>query len=387
MTTRKTGTYISNTLSGEEVKAFVPYPLPPDPPISMTEELTKLLEVTSQNCRLLNLAAQMVPDRDWFIYGFVRKEAVVSSQIEGTQATLLDLVEAESLSDAEKPADVNEVVNYVNALNSCIKELSNPKGLPLSLRLIKKAHAILMRGVRGKHKSPGEFRQSQNWIGGDRPGNASFVPPPVASLPTCLNDFETYLHTADELPALLRIALLHVQFETIHPFLDGNGRVGRLLITLLLNEWKLLEAPLLYLSLYFKRNRAEYYHRLAAVRTEGDWEGWIKFFLDGVNSVALESADAARQLYAIVRAARERVLSHKRASVIGVRLLEILPQVPVITIGQAVKLLSTTKPTAQKALELLVDLNVLEEISGRERGKKFAFRKYLDCLTEGTQAL
>jgi Fic family protein len=387
MTKRETGKYTISSVSGEDVKAFVPHALPPTPPIEMTPELTRLLDSASQNCQLLNFASQMVPDKNWFIYGFVRKEAVVSSQIEGTQATLMDLLEAEASQGEENSADVAEVVNYVNALNYSLKELSKPKGLPVSLRLIKQAHAILMHGVRGKNKSPGEFRHSQNWIGGERPGNAVFVPPPVKELTKCLNDFEKYLHTSDELPPLIRAALLHVQFETIHPFLDGNGRVGRLLITILLSEWKVLESPLLYLSLHFKRNRTEYYQRLSAVRGTGDWEGWIKFFLEGVSAVAQESAEAAKKLYELVREAREKVLEHKRASVVGVRLVENLPKVPVISIGQVTELLSVTKPTAQKAIELLVDLKILEEISGKERGRRFAFRKYLNQLTLDTQLM
>jgi Fic family protein len=206
----------------------------------------------------------------------------------------------------------------------------------------------------------------------------------VDKLNDCLDQFEKYLHTPDALHPLMRAAFLHVQFETIHPFLDGNGRVGRLLITLVLSEGKVLDAPLLYLSLHFKGNRPEYYQRLSAVRTEGDWEGWIKYFLEGVNSIAQESADAAKRLYEIVRAARGQLLEHKRASVVGARLVERLPKVPVISIGQVTELLSVTKPTAQKAIELLVDLDILEEISGKERRKKFVFRKYLQELTSGT---
>ena len=387
-TIRQTGSYLIKEYDGEAIQAFVPFPLPPIPPLEINNRLEKLLEQASQNCRLLNLASQMVPDRDWFIYGFVYKEAVVSSQIEGTQATLMDVLSAASNgSDEGTSADIEEIVNYVQALKFCLNEISDPRGLPLSLRIIKKAHAILMRGVRGEHKSPGEFRRSQNWIGGDRPGNAKFVPPPVEKLASCLDEFEKYLYSKSTLDPIIRAGLIHVQFETIHPFLDGNGRVGRLLITLLLTEWKVLEAPLLYLSVHFKKNRNEYYQRLSEVRTEGNWEEWITFFLQGVSDVACESAQAARSLFEIVLEARQKVISHRRASIVSLKLLETLPKTPIVSVGQVTELLSVTKPTAQKAIDLMLSLNILEEISGKGRGKRFAFKRYLDKLKIGTEVI
>jgi Fic family protein len=328
----------------------------------------------------------MIPSLDWFIYAFVRKEAVVSSQIEGTQATLVDLLEYEAEGDERQPVDdVREVCNYLDALKHARGQLASPKGLPLSLRLLHEAHRRLMRGVRGQHKQPGEIRRSQNWIGGTRPGNAAFVPPPPEEVPALLDNLEKYLHAEDPLPPLVRIGLAHVQFETIHPYLDGNGRIGRLLVTLLLEHWKLLKAPLLYLSLFFKRHRAEYYRRLSDVRRSGDWESWTDFFLEGVATIADEAVATARDVFALVSADRQRVLAASGASVIAVRLLEQLPVHPVMTIPGIVKLLETTKPTAGKAVQLLEHVGVLVETSGKRRDRTFAYQRYLERLRAGTE--
>jgi Fic family protein len=334
----------------------------------------------------LEVAGEMVPSLDWFIYAFVRKEAVVSSQIEGTQATLVDLLEYEAEKDDVQPLeDVREVCNYLDALKYARAQLASPKGLPLSMRLLHEAHRRLMRGVRGANKQPGEVRRSQNWIGGTRPGNAAFVPPPPEEVPALLGDFEKYLHAEDKLPPLVRIGLAHVQFETIHPYLDGNGRIGRLLITLLLEHWKLLKAPLLYLSLFFKRHRADYYRLLGEVRKSGDWEIWTDFFLEGVATIADEAVDTARDVFALFNADRQRVLAASGASVIAVRLLEQLPVHPVVTIPGIVKLLQTTKPTAGKAVQLLESTGVLIETSGKRRDRTFAYKRYLDKLRAGTE--
>jgi Fic family protein len=334
----------------------------------------------------LEVAGEMVPSLDWFIYAFVRKEAVVSSQIEGTQATLVDLLEYEAQEDDRPPVDdVREVCNYLDALKYARRQLASPKGLPLSLRLLHEAHRRLMRGVRGQSKQPGEVRCSQNWIGGTRPGNAAFVPPPPEEVLALLGDLEKYLRARDALPSLVRIGLAHVQFETIHPYLDGNGRIGRLLITLLLEHWKLLSAPLLYLSLFFKRHCAEYYRLLGEVRKTGDWEAWTDFFLDGVATIADEAVATARDVFALVSADRQRVLAASGASVIAVRLLEQLPVHPVVAIPGIVKLLETTKPTAGKAVQLLESLNVLVETSGKRRDRTFAYKRYLDRLRAGTE--
>jgi Fic family protein len=322
----------------------------------------------------------MVPSLEWFLYGFVRKEAVLSSQIEGTQATLTDLIEFEAKDDAEPTPDIEEVCNYVEALKYARGQLASAKGLPLSMRLLNETHKRLMRGVRGASKAPGQVRKTQNWIGGSRPGNAAFVPPPPGHLAKLLENFEKYLHETSEQPALVRAGIAHVQFETIHPYLDGNGRIGRLLIALLLEHWKVLPHPLLYLSLFFRRHQAEYYRRLSNVRNEGDWEGWLDFFLDGVATVGEEAVALARALFAQVAADRSKVLEESTASVVALRLFEMLPAHPIVTVNSALGFLDTTKPTAAKAIDTLVAAGVLEETTGRLRGREFAYSAYLDKL-------
>jgi Fic family protein len=265
------------------------------------------------------------------------------------------------------------------------KELQNPKGLPLSIRLLNEAHRRLLSGVRGGDKQPGEIRKSQNWIGGTRPGNAVFVPAPPQEVPELLGSLEKYLHQNNQLHPLVRIGLVHVQFETIHPYLDGNGRIGRLLITLLLEHWGLLSSPLLYLSVYFKRHRAEYYRLLNEVRVNGDWEAWLAYFLEGVASVATEALDSARKLHALVGKDRTRLLAAKKSSVFALRLFEILPQHPIVTIPFVVKLLHTTKPTAAKAVSVLENLRVLHETTGRRRDRSFSYESYLGLLKIGTE--
>jgi len=390
MPKRATGRYERTTVGGEEVAAFVPHALPPaDPPISVDAALAGRLRAAEQALVRLELAGEMVPSLDWFIYAFVRKEAVLSSQIEGTQATLVDLLTFEAQDGAEQSAapnaDVEEVCNYLDALAHARAQLADAKGLPLSMRLLSETHQRLMRGVRGAEKRPGEVRRSQNWIGGSRPGNAVYVPPPPHALGEVLGAFEKYLHADDSLPPLVRAGLLHVQFETIHPYLDGNGRIGRLLVTLLLEHWKLLTKPLLYLSLFFKRHREDYYRRLSAVRIEGDWEGWLDFFLDGVGTIADEAVASARELFALVAADRTRVLAHEGMSVVALRLFEFLPRHPVVTVASVMKLVETTKPTAGRAIELLAAAGVLVETTGKKRDRSFVYRGYLDRLRVGTE--
>jgi Fic family protein len=384
---RVTGRNLVRSVGGEEVAAFVPDPLPPrEPPLEINAKRATLLALAEQALARLEVAGAMVPSLDWFIYAFVRKEAVVSSQIEGTQATLVDLFEYEAVEDERQPLeDVHEVCNYLDALKYARGQVASPRGLPLSMRLLNEAHRRLMRGVRGQSKQPGEVRRSQNWIGGTRPGNAAFVPPPPEELPALLGDLEKYLHGEDALPPLVRIGLAHVQFETIHPYLDGNGRIGRLLITLLLEHRKLLSAPLLYLSLFFKRHRAEYYRLLGEVRKSGDWEAWTDFFLEGVATIADEAVAAARDVFALVNADRQRVLAASGASVIAVRLLEQLPVHPVVTVPGIVKLLETTRPTAGKAVQLLGSIGILVETSGKRRDRTFAYKRYLEQLRAGTE--
>ncbi len=383
---RSTGEHVSTTVAGEEVKAFVPHPLPvTNPPIRLEGRVAARLVAAEQALARLDLAAQMVPSMDWFLYAFVRKEAILSSQIEGIQATLVDLLEFESGEERTATPDITEVCNYVEALKFARAQMVSPKGLPLSMRLLNETHRLLMRGVRGAGKAPGEVRRTQNWIGGSRPGNAAFVPPPPNQLPKALAALEKYIHGSDKLPPLIRAGLLHVQFETIHPYLDGNGRIGRLLISLLLEHWKLLSQPLLYLSLFFKRHHTEYYRRLSIVRAEGDWEGWLDFFLDGVATVGEEAVTSARELFATVAADRDRILNEAAASVAALRLFELLPGRPIVTVAAVMRLLTTTKPTAGRAIDALEAAGVLVETTGRRRDRSFAYRKYLDRLSAGTE--
>lgn len=390
MPRRTTGRYERTTGGGEAVVAFVPHGLPPaDPPTAVAAALAARVRAAEQALVRLELTGEMVPSLDWFIYAFVRKEAVLSSQIDGTQATLVDLLTFEAHHGAEPSAapnaDVEEVCNYLDALAYARGQHTDPNGLPVSMRLLNETHQRLMRGVRGAEKLPGEVRRSQNWIGGSRPGNAVYVPPPPRVLGEVLSAFEKYLHANDSVPPLVRAGLLHVQFETIHPYLDGNGRIGRLLVTLLLEHWKLLTKPLLYLSLFFKRHRNDYYRRLNAVRVDGDWEGWLDFFLDGVETIADEAAASARELFALVAADRARVLAQTGMSVVALRLFELLPRHPVVTVASVMKLVETTKPTAGRALELLVAATVLVETTGKKRDRCFVYRGYLDRLRVGTE--
>jgi Fic family protein len=386
MSKRAAGQYERTTVGGEEVAAFLPYPLPPaDPPLELAPALDVRLRAAEQALTRLEVAGEMVPSLDWFIYAFVRKEAVLSSQIEGTQATLVDLLAFEAEESTPPNADVEEVCNYLDALTNARGQLSDPNGLPLSMRLLNETHQRLMRGVRGAEKLPGEVRRSQNWIGGTRPGNAIYVPPPPHALAEALSAFERYLHTEDNtLPPLVRAGLLHVQFETIHPYLDGNGRIGRLLITLLLGHWKILAKPLLYLSLFFKRHREEYYRRLSAVRTDGDWEGWTDFFLDGVATIADEAVISARELFALVTADRERVLQNHTTSVAAIRLFEMLPRHPLVSVASVMKLLRTSKPTAARAIDTLAVAGVLIETTGKKRDRWYSYQGYLERLRVGT---
>lgn len=388
MTRRVTGRYQRTTVGGEEVAAFIPTPLPPaDPPIILDTSLNERLRSAEQALVRLELAGEMVPSLDWFLYAFVRKEAVLSSQIEGTQATLVDLLsfEAEEATEPPPSADIQDVCNYLDAVTFAREQLGSPNGLPLSIRLLNETHFRLLRGARGAERQPGEVRLSQNWIGGSRPGNAVYVPPPPQELGELLGAFERYLHGDDTLPPLVRAGLLHVQFETIHPYLDGNGRIGRLLVALLLEHWKLLTRPLLYLSLFFKRHRVDYYRRLMAVRVDGDWEGWLDFFLDGVATIANEAVASSRELFALVTADRARVLERDGTSMAALRLFESLPRHPLVTVASVMKRTGTSKPTAGRAVGLLVEAGVLVEMTGKKRDRSWAYQGYLDRLRAGTE--
>jgi Fic family protein len=325
----------------------------------------------------------MVPSTGWFLYGFVRKEAVITSQIEGTQATLADVLTFEATQRTDRPADVEEVCNYVDAVAYARAQTTNAKGLPLSVRLLCDTHRILMRGVRGADQRPGEVRRSQNWIGGSRPGNASFVPPPPEEVADALTALEQWIHEEDALPPLVRVGLAHAQFETIHPFLDGNGRIGRLLISLLVEHWGLLEQPLLYLSVAFKRRQSEYYTRLAAVRSDGDWEGWTTFFLECVREAADDGVRVARELHAQIGRDRSRLVGHERSTVAAIRLMEALPEKPVVSVPLAARNLGISAPTARKAIELLEAIGVLHETTGKQRDRIYAYVEYMHVLTSG----
>ncbi|MEI9887770.1 MAG: Fic family protein [Rhizomicrobium sp.] len=382
---RRVGTYMRSAVVGEAVNAFVPFPLPPaKPPLELGDRLLHRLRLAEHALTRLDLASDMVPSLDWFIYAFVRKEAVITSQIEGTQATLVDLFAFEAGDQAEPNAEVREVCNYLDALGYARGQFEKARGLPLSMRLLNEAHRRLMQGVRGANKQPGAVRKSQNWIGGSRPGNAVYVPPPPERLGELLGAFEKYIHADDDLPKLVRAGLLHAQFETIHPYLDGNGRIGRLLIALLLEHWGMLRAPLLYLSLFFKRHREEYYRRLNRVRIDGDWEGWIDFFLDGVATIADEAVASARELFALINADRSRLLGAETTSVSAVRLFDQLPRQPIVTVASAMQLLKTTKPTATRAIDAMARLDILTETTGRKRDRSYAYQSYLDRLKVGT---
>lgn len=379
---RRTGHYRVSSTLGEEVRAFVPYPLPPaDPPLVIDGHTAERHADAQTALARLAVAGTMVPSTDWFLYGFVRKEAVITSQIEGTQATLRDVLTFEATEQSDRLADVEEVCNYVAALAHARQQLADPEGLPLSIRLLCDTHRILMQGVRGQNKLPGEVRRSQNWIGGSRPGNARFVPPPPGDVPRTLGELEAWLHTSSDLYPLVRIALVHVQFETIHPFLDGNGRIGRLLIALLAEHWRLLEQPLLYVSVAFRRAQQEYYTRLSAVRTEGDWESWVRFFLECVREAADDGVHVAQALHALVGRDRLRIIAHGRPTVTAVQLLERLPSNPVLTVPKAAALLGLTAPPTRKAIRLLESLHILREITGRRRGRLYAYENYLQILT------
>lgn len=383
MSSALTGRHIESSVAGERVRAFVPNPLPPKLPGKLTVDLAGGLQAAEMALARLDLAGGMIPSLDWFIYAFVRKEALLSSEIEGTQATLVDVLSYEQTGQAGTASidDVEEVTNYVAAIHHALDQMHSHSDLPLSIRLLNDSHRILMQGVRGASKLPGEVRQSQNWVGGTRPGNAVFVPPPPAQLSALLSNLETYIHQEQNLPPLLRIALAHAQFETIHPYLDGNGRVGRMLIALLLDHWGLLDGPLLFLSVYLKRNQVEYYRLLGAVRTEGDWAGWFRFFLTGVEQVSQEATATARALYRQVSDDRHILLSSAGITVSAIQLFELLPKHPVVSMPLVTRLLDSTKPTANKAINLLKTAGVLVEVGKRRRDRVFSYQRYLKLLT------
>jgi Fic family protein len=360
----------------------MPNPLPPSPAVQVD---AASLQRASVALGKLSGVTSLLPDPHLFIYSYIRKEAVLSSQIEGTQSTLSELLLFENEAAAGVPLDdVQEVSNYVAAMHHGLRRLR--EGFPLSLRLIREIHAELLAKGRGAEKQPGEFRTSQNWIGGSRPGNALFVPPPPDQLLECLGPLEKFLHD-ETTPSLVRAALAHVQFETIHPFLDGNGRIGRLLITLLLCNEGVLSEPMLYLSLYLKKNRATYYDLLQRVRLTGDWEAWLGFFLDGVAETALQAADTVARLLALFQNDRQRIYALGRAAGSAARVHEFLQKQPLASSARLVKELEISKPTANAALGVLEKLGVVREVTGGKINRVYAYHEHLRILGEGTEPL
>lgn len=359
-------------------KAFMPNPLPPDPPISIDLEMLKLLSEANRAIGRLDGSTENLPNPDLFVAMYVKKEAVLSSQIEGTQASLTDVLEFESkdLSHAI-PEDIGEVVSYVEAINYGLKRLNT---FPLSLRLIKEIHAVLMINSRGQNRTPGEFRRSQNWIGaaGSTLKTADFIPPPVPEALDAMSQLEKYIHEGEE-PLLIKCGLVHAQFETIHPFLDGNGRMGRLLITLLLCEQKALSKPLLYISHYFKLNRLEYYDRLMNIRTKGDWEGWLKFFLKGVILVANQAVSTSRKIVNL-QSTHRQLVSERIISAHSYNLLEYLFQRPIINTKKAAQALGISFATASRLITLFCENSILEEMTGKNRNRVYVYKSYLDIL-------
>lgn len=364
--------------------AFLPAPLPPRPAIEIDGEMWRLLSDADRALGRLDAVTQTLPDTNLFLLMYVRKEAVLSSQIEGTQASLEDIIRyEEQVEEAENPDDVEEVVSYIRALNHGLTRL---RELPVSLRLIREIHAELMRGVRGQTKAPGEFRSVQNWIGspGSRIETAQFIPPAPGSLPEVLGQLEAFMHADADLPLLIQIGMIHAQFETIHPFLDGNGRLGRLLITLLLCDKGVLREPSLYISYHFRRNKSEYYDRLQGVRDSGDWEAWLKYFLRGVRDVGREAANTAGEIL-LLREQHRRLLSDNLSHALAgsaFKLIDHLYETPIISVQRASEVVGRTYANANTLIQRLVELGILEETTGRERGRRFRYSPYVDLFRD-----
>lgn len=382
---RTTGSYHRTQFSGEDVRAYVPAPLPPDPALDLAA-LLPAIEIANRELGRLDGIVTVLPSTQLFLWMYVRKEALLSSQIEGTQSSLSDLLRFE---DAGMPAvpldDVRDVSNYVAAMHHGIDRIKS--GFPLSLRLIREMHQKLLESGRGARSQPGEFRTTQNWIGGTRPGNAIFVPPPPAELTRCMGDLEKFLHERNRFPVLIRAGLAHVQFETIHPFLDGNGRLGRLLITLMLCEDGALTGPTLYLSLYLKAHRSEYYDLLQRVRDTGDWEAWLKFFLEGVASASRQGFETAQRLLKLFDSDEKRIGTVGRRAPTALRVHTELKRHPVVTVPTAAKRLGLSQPTVQAAMAQLADLGMVVEITGRQRDRVYSYSSYLAIMDEGTEPL
>ena len=382
----ETGRYATTTVGGETVRAFVPAHLPPEPALDLSV-LQDPLEKALLALGRVDSLSTLLPDTHLFLYRYVRKEALLSSQIEGTQSSLSDLLLFEMDEAPGVPLDdVVEVSNYVMALEHGLRRLR--EGFPLCNRLILEMHAELLSRGRGSDKTPGDFRRSQNWIGGRRPGTARFVPPPAKAVPDCMSDLERFFHEQDSgLSVLLRAGLAHVQFETIHPFLDGNGRVGRLLITLMLCHDRVLHEPLLYLSLYFKRHRDEYYALLDEVRRTGDWESWLAFFLDGVAHTGEEAVSTAQRLLSLFEENHARIQQTGRAAGSALRVHQALQERPIVSLQKLVDRTNLSFPAVSAGMKVLENLGVAQELTGRKRNRLFGYGRYIAILGEGTEPL
>jgi len=374
------GQTVKSSTAGKAYFAYIPKPLPPKPALRL-ESIYPLLDQANIAIGRLDGIGNILPDQELFLYMYIRKEAVLSSQIEGTQSSLQDVIEAEArVLDPEAPDDVDEVFNYINAMRYGLKRLEE---LPLSVRLIREIHERLLKGVRGHQKMPGELRSSQNWIGpgGATIRNATYVPPPPHEVGVLMSDMEQFIHTDSELPLLVKISLVHAQFETIHPFLDGNGRIGRLLITFMLCERDVLHQPVLYLSTYFKRYRQEYYDRLQAIREEGAWEAWLRFFLRGVKEVSHQAAATARDILLLREKHRDIITTQMgRAAGNGYKVLERLYDRPIVTVNQVKDLIGTGYAAANNLVAEFEQAGIVEQMSDRRRNRRFIYRSYLDLF-------
>ncbi|MDR2573271.1 MAG: Fic family protein [Desulfovibrio sp.] len=378
------GHYVPISTVGEKAKAFVPAPLPPTPPVEWNEKLLAAFDSAALALGRLDSASTMLPSTPLFLYTYVRKEAVLSSMIEGTQSSLSDLLLFEIGQEPGVPlADVQEVSNYVAALEHGLTRLE--EGFPLSLRLFREMHGILLSHGRGSHADPGEFRRSQNWIGGTRPGNAYFVPPPADNVMECMGELEKFLHDIPKTtPPLLKAALAHVQLETIHPFLDGNGRLGRLLITLILCEQKVLREPLLYLSLYFKEHRQYYYDLLNSVRTSGDWETWLQFFAAAVTATATQATESIHKLAGMAEENKASIAALGRAAPSVQAVHAAMLERPIVSAGWLVGKTGLTPATVNNSLARLEKLGIIRQLGDNKRNRLFAYSRYMDILGEQT---
>ena len=379
------GCFVESTTAGELVRSFVPLPLPPEQAIEIDAERQRLLERAMLACGRLDAVTTLLPDPDLFLYSYVRREAVLSSQIEGTQSSLSDLLLFELDGAPGVPFDdVVEVSGYVKALEHGLRSME--EGLPLCNRLIREMHALLLSRGRGSDRNPGEFRTSRNWIMGTRPGKAHFVPPPPDLVQDCMSDLERFIDTPSEAGVLIKAALAHVQFESIHPFLDGNGRIGRLLIPMILRSEGVLHQPLLYLSLYFKQHRGEYYRLLDAVRSTGDWEAWLDFFLEGVEQTAAGAVNTANRLLALFMKDAERIRGLGRSAGSALRVFEALRHRPVAGIDHLARHAGVSFPTASRMIESLERLGIVTESTGRRRNRVYSYKAFIAILSEETMA-